>query len=99
MEPAEFDGMSVEEQQAYFEGMLSEPLSPDERGRLYDGLKEGEAAQGRELWKRSWDAGNLPRILVQNSPASATPACDGKHLVVYLSTLGLLGLDAADGRE
>lgn len=58
-----------------------------------------DAVDGRELWKRSWDAGNLPRILVQNSPASATPACDGKHLVVYLSTRGLMGLDVADGRE
>jgi outer membrane protein assembly factor BamB len=58
-----------------------------------------DAAGGRELWRRSWDAGKLPRIIVQNTPASATPACDGKHLVVYLSTRGLIGLDAGDGRE
>ena len=37
-------------------------------------------------------------MVPQNTPASATPACDGRHLVVYFSTIGLLGLDAADGR-
>src|SRR5581483_7659377 len=58
-----------------------------------------DVVDGREVWRRSWDAGKLPRILPQNSPASATPATDGKRLYVYLSTLGLMGLDAANGHE
>lgn len=58
-----------------------------------------DAATGQEVWKRSIEAGKLPRIMPQNSPASATPATDGKRLVVYLSSIGLLGLDVADGKE
>src|SRR5207249_343350 len=49
--------------------------------------------------KKTWDAGNLPRIMPQNSPASATPATDGSRVFVYLSSIGLMGLDATNGKE
>jgi outer membrane protein assembly factor BamB len=44
------------------------------------------------------DTGKLPRITPPNSHASSTPASDGNRVYVYFSTLGLLALDAADGR-
>lgn len=58
-----------------------------------------EAASGREIWRRSFDTGKLPRITPPNSHASSTPASDGKRVYVYFSTLGLIACDAADGRE
>ena len=58
-----------------------------------------DAATGKPFWKRDFDTGPLPRITPPNSPASSTPAADGRRVYVYFSTLGLLALDAADGRE
>ncbi len=58
-----------------------------------------DAATGKPLWKRELDTGPLPRITPPNSHASSTPAADGRRVYVYFSTLGLLALDAADGRE
>jgi hypothetical protein len=49
MDPDELEGLTPAELQTYFEGMIANPLSPDERGRLYDALREGEATQGRKL--------------------------------------------------
>ncbi|MGV3724941.1 MAG: PQQ-binding-like beta-propeller repeat protein [Actinomycetota bacterium] len=56
-----------------------------------------QANTGKLLWKKDFATGALPRITPPNSHASATPATDGKHVVVYFSTLGLLGFDAATG--
>lgn len=58
-----------------------------------------DATTGSEAWKKSFDAGKLPRVIPQNSHASATPATDGQRVFVYFSTIGLIGLNAADGKE
>ena len=58
-----------------------------------------DAATGKQLWKREFDTGKLPRITPPNSHASSTPAADGKRVYVYFSTLGLLAFDARDGEE
>jgi outer membrane protein assembly factor BamB len=57
-----------------------------------------DAAAGKEIWKREFDTGKLPRITPPNSHASATPACDGQRVYVHASTLGLIALDAATGQ-
>lgn len=56
-----------------------------------------DAATGKELWKREFETGKLPRITPPNSHASATPASDGKRVYVHFSTLGLLALDVLSG--
>ncbi|MBI3862728.1 MAG: PQQ-binding-like beta-propeller repeat protein, partial [Planctomycetia bacterium] len=58
-----------------------------------------DAKRGTPLWRREFDTGKLPRITPPNNPASSTPACDGKRVYVYFSTLGILALDAADGKD
>lgn len=57
-----------------------------------------DAVTGQPVWKREFETGKLPRITPPNSHASSTPASDGNRVYVYLSTLGLLALDAADGK-
>src|SRR5438270_444149 len=78
------------------------------RGRVFTTAMTGpkkiavfchEAATGKQLWKKEMDTGPLPRITAPNSHASSTPATDGKRVYVYASTIGLLALDAADGKE
>src|SRR5688572_19751823 len=51
-----------------------------------------DAASGKEIWKREFETGKLPRITPPNSHASSTPASDGKRVYVHCSTLGLLAL-------
>ena len=58
-----------------------------------------DAATGKPLWKREFETGALPRITPPNSHASSTPASDGKRVFVYFSTLGIVALDVADGKE
>ncbi|MCB1078569.1 MAG: PQQ-binding-like beta-propeller repeat protein [Verrucomicrobiae bacterium] len=58
-----------------------------------------DAASGKELWKREFPAGDLPRITPPNSHASSTPAADGERVYVYFSTLGLLAFDAETGED
>jgi len=58
-----------------------------------------DARTGRELWKRSYPTGALPRITPPNSHASSTPATDGERVYVYFSTLGIITLQAADGKD
>lgn len=58
-----------------------------------------EAATGKQLWKRDFRTGKLPRITPPNSHASSTPASDGQRVYVYFSTLGLVALDAATGAD
>jgi outer membrane protein assembly factor BamB len=58
-----------------------------------------EAATGKPLWQRDFATGKLPRITPPNSHASSTPCTDGHRVYAYFSTLGLVALDAADGRE
>jgi len=57
-----------------------------------------EAATGKSVWHREFDTGKLPRITPPNSHASSTPASDGNRVYIYFSTLGLLALDASDGK-
>ena len=58
-----------------------------------------DGATGRQLWKTDIATGPLPRITPPNSHASSTPATDGTRIYIYVSTIGLLALDAANGRE
>ena len=56
-----------------------------------------DAASGKQLWKRTWPAGELPEIHQSNSHASTTPAADAERVYFYFSTLGLVCVDAATG--
>jgi outer membrane protein assembly factor BamB len=58
-----------------------------------------DAATGKETWKREYPAGELPRITPPNSHASSTAAADGERVYAYFSTVGLVALDAATGKE
>jgi len=58
-----------------------------------------DAAAGRQLWRRDFATGKLPRITPPNSHASSTPCTDGRRVYLYFSTLGLVALDATDGSE
>jgi len=58
-----------------------------------------DAASGSPLWRSDFATGDLPRITPPNSHASSTPATDGERVYLYLSTLGLIALDAATGTE
>ncbi len=56
-----------------------------------------DATTGKELWRREFATGKLPRITPPNSHASSTPATDGERVYVHFSTLGLLAVNVADG--
>jgi outer membrane protein assembly factor BamB len=58
-----------------------------------------DAATGRPLWRRELATGALPAIMSPNTQASSTPAMDDERVYVYFSTLGLLALDAKDGKD
>lgn len=58
-----------------------------------------DAATGKEIWRRDYPTGDLPRITPPNSHASSTAAADGQRVYVYFSTLGLIACDAASGKE
>ena len=54
---------------------------------------------GRPLWRREFEAPTVEEVHRSlGSPASATPVTDGRHLVVYFGSLGLIGLDL-EGKE
>ncbi len=57
-----------------------------------------DAATGKEAWRSEFDTGPLPAIMSPNTQASSTPAADDQRVYVYFSTLGLLALDATDGK-
>jgi outer membrane protein assembly factor BamB len=57
-----------------------------------------DAATGDELWKKEFDTGDLPAIMLPNTPASSTPAVDDEKAYVYFSTLGMIALDLNDGK-
>ena len=58
-----------------------------------------DAATGKLLWRQDLATGVLPRITPPNSHASSTPAADADRVYLYFSTLGLVALDAANGKE
>src|SRR5438045_2406630 len=58
-----------------------------------------DAATGQKLWQRDFPTGPLAEIHKTNSHASTTPAADEQHVYFYFSTLGLITVDAATGRD
>ncbi len=58
-----------------------------------------DAATGKQLWKKEYEAGKLPEITPPNEHASSTPASDGERVFVHFSTIGLIALDAKTGKE
>ena len=58
-----------------------------------------DASTGQKLWQRDWPTGPLAEIHKTNSHASTTPATDGQRVYFYFSTLGILAVDAATGRD
>lgn len=58
-----------------------------------------DAATGRKLWQRDFATGPLHEIHKTNSQASTTPAADDQRVYFYFSTLGLITVDAATGRD
>ncbi len=87
------------------EGIASPVIS---RGRLFATTMTAadefsvisyEAATGKENWRRSYKTGKLPTVIFPNVPASSTPATDGDHVYVYFCTIGMIALDANDGKE
>lgn len=57
------------------------------------------ATTGEEVWRREFDTGPLPAIMKPNTQASSTPACDGKSIYVYFSTLGMRAFDCQTGED
>ena len=76
-------------------------------GRLFATAMVGEqtfavfgfdSTTGEEIWRQEFETGPLPEIMAPNEHASSTPATDGQWVYVHFSTLGLLALDATDGK-
>jgi len=63
------------------------------------GLYAHDARTGRELWKRTWPAGDIPEIHKTNSHAATTAAADADRVYFYFSTLGMLCVDAETGAD
>lgn len=58
-----------------------------------------DRASGKELWRRDAGAVKIEEFLTgQGSPAASTPATDGKHVVVYFGSCGLIAYDF-EGKE
>ncbi len=57
-----------------------------------------DAISGDQHWRKEFETGPLPTIVPPNMHASSTPAANDQQVCVYFSTLGLLMLDAANGR-
>lgn len=85
---------------------VASPVISD--GRLFATAMTGEetfsvfcldARSGESLWKTDLATGELPAITPPNSHASSTPATDGQRVYIYVSTIGLLAFDVANGNE
>ena len=63
------------------------------------GLFAFDAASGDELWRRTWPIGDIDEIHKTNSYASTTPAADAERVYFYFSTLGMITVDAATGKD
>lgn len=57
-----------------------------------------DAVTGKHLWRKEFDTGPLAEITPPNEHASSTPVTDGEHVYVYFSILGMIALDADDGK-
>ena len=58
-----------------------------------------DAATGKDLWKQEFATGPLPEITWPNQHASCTAASDGERVYVHFSTIGLIALDASNGKK
>ena len=58
-----------------------------------------DALSGKDLWNTSFPAGDLPEITWPNQHASCTPCSDGERVYVHFSTIGLICLDASNGKH
>jgi outer membrane protein assembly factor BamB len=63
------------------------------------GLFAFDAETGKKLWERSWPIGDVAEVHKTNSHAATTPAADKHRVYFYFSTLGLVALDAATGKD
>jgi len=63
------------------------------------GLVAVDAKSGKELWKRTWDGGELPDIHLTNSQAATTPVATAEHVCFYSPTLGMICVNAATGND
>ncbi len=63
------------------------------------GLFAFDADSGHKLWQRTWPVGKIGDTHKTNSHASTTPAADAERVYFYFSTLGMLTLDAATGKD
>ena len=57
-----------------------------------------DAVTGKHLWRKEFETGPLQQITPPNEHASSTPVTDGEHVYVYFTTLGMIALDAGDGK-
>ncbi len=104
--PAEFSAESKVAWRAKIGEGIASPVIM--KGRVFTTAMTGEqqctvfamdAQNGRELWRKDFATGKLPRITPPNSHASSTPAADGERVYVYFSTVGIMAFDAATGAE
>jgi outer membrane protein assembly factor BamB len=104
--PAEFSADSKVAWRAKLGEGIASPVIMN--GRVFTTAMTGEqqcavfamdAQTGRELWRKDFATGKLPRITPPNSHASSTPAADGERVYVYFSTIGIMAFDAATGAE
>ena len=58
-----------------------------------------DAATGKQLWERTWPAGELAEVHQTNSQASTTPAADAERVYFYFTTLGMRTVDARTGAD
>ena len=63
------------------------------------GLFAFDADSGDEIWKRTWPVGDIGDTHKTNSHASTTPAADSDRVYFYFSTLGMITVDAATGKD
>ena len=56
------------------------------------------AKSGRFLWGKQWNMGDATRVHKTNSLAATTPASDGKRVYFYHAYVGMVALDARDGK-
>jgi outer membrane protein assembly factor BamB len=57
-----------------------------------------DATTGRILWRNGVTVSQVERTHPLGSPATATPACDGRHVFVFFGSYGLLAFDL-DGKK
>jgi outer membrane protein assembly factor BamB len=63
------------------------------------GLFAFDANSGEQIWVRQWPIGDVDEIHETNSHAGTTPAADSERVYFYFSTLGMVALDAATGKD